>query len=101
MTDEELIDTCRDFRAGLIGPETPGEGMCAAVCWPLAGFLSSLCGINVECFETDLSDHPTARALEHVWMRLPDGRALDPTFDQFGGADIYLGTPTQYHKVDK
>lgn len=100
MTDDELIETCRDFRNGLLGEGKCSVGMCAAVSWPLAAFLRSLCGIDAECVESDLSDHSESAFYKHVWIRLPDGRVLDPTFDQFCSeelSDIYLGKPTEFH----
>lgn len=102
MTDDELISACRDFRAGLLGEGASGLGMCAAVCWPLSSFLRACCGVDVECVETDLQNHPGSPCYEHVWMRLPDGRVLDPTFDQFCSeepVDIYLGPPTEFHRA--
>ena len=100
FTDAELIDVCRDFRHGMIGEGTPGDGFCAMVSWPLAAYLRACCGINADCVQTDLKDHPTAQCYEHVWIRLADGRVLDPTFDQFCSeepVDIYLGAATEFH----
>lgn len=99
MTDEELIDIATDFRDGLLGPDASGDGMCAAVSWPLAGYLSALCNQPCECVQSDHSDMATD-FIEHVWIRLPDGRALDATFDQFCTEEkvkVYLGPPTEFH----
>lgn len=67
------------------------------VCIPLASYLRSLHGLKCDVVETDLSGDPDSEWHEHVWIRLADGRALDPTFDQFPGnesAPVYLGEPS-------
>ncbi len=95
MTDAELIEFATDFRAGILdGGDS--RFMCAMVCWPLAPLLK-ICGVECETVETDLGD------MNHVWLRLADGRALDPTLDQFNHLfaesfpPVYLGPPTKYH----
>jgi hypothetical protein len=40
MTDDELIQVATDFREGILGRQ-PSTMMCAAVSWPLQGFLSA------------------------------------------------------------
>jgi hypothetical protein len=97
MTDAELIEVAAGFRRGIVGAGKP-DFMCAAVCWPLQGYLSALCGIEAEAVESDLG------VCNHIWLLLPDGRALDPTGDQFNYCmikdplpPIYLGPPTRIH----
>lgn len=89
MKDAELIEFAREFREGILGGR-PSNLMCFAVCAPLAGLLE-LHGVRCEVVESDLD------ITNHVWIRLEDGRALDPTADQFGGPDIYLGPPQKTH----
>jgi hypothetical protein len=66
--------------------------MCAAVCYPLVTLLN-MAGVKCEIVESDLGD------MNHVWLKLADGRALDPTADQFnrlyrmGLPPVYLGKP--------
>jgi hypothetical protein len=84
MTDQELIEIATDFRAGILGSR-PSTDMCFAVSAPLQGFLSALYGIQTELEEVDFGD------TNHVWLRLGDGRVLDPTADQFGKSAVYLG----------
>ena len=38
--------------------------------------------------------------MNHIWIRLADGRVLDPTADQFGDyPPVYLGDPLpELHK---
>lgn len=99
MTDAEMIQIARDFRDGMIGKNTHGGGQCAKVSWGLAGYLKSICGVDCECVT---SDHRAMNTdwIDHVWIMLADGRALDPTFDQFCREEpvaVYLGKPTKFH----
>jgi hypothetical protein len=95
MTDSELIECATEFRSGLLDGK-PSNMMCAMVCWPLAGLLG-MYGVECETVERDLGE------MNHVWIKLADGRALDPTLDQFNylfnesWPAVYLGEPTKYH----
>ena len=83
----------------MLGPNAPGGGQCAKVSWALAEYLRTLCGVECETVQSDHSDMATD-FIEHVWIRLPDGRALDATFDQFCSEEpvqVYLGEPTEFH----
>jgi hypothetical protein len=94
MTDAELIAFCADFRDGILDGG-PSARMCAAVCWPLSTLLH-LYGVETETVETDLHD------TNHIWLRLKDGRALDPTADQFDGLPaVYLGPPLDIHGSER
>lgn len=97
MTDADLIKVATDFRDGILDGG-PSAWMCAAVCWPLAGFLHAVHGMATEAVESDLGH------MNHIWLRLPDGRALDPTADQFNALfpdvdlpPVYLGPPLTIH----
>jgi hypothetical protein len=96
MTDQELVQFATEFREGILGGR-PSDWMCAAVSWPLASLLS-LHGTPCEAVESDLGE------CNHVWIRLADGRALDPTADQFNKwfpeknyPAVYLGAPIDLH----
>jgi len=97
MTDKQIVRFCAAFRNGIVGKGGP-TACCFMVCWPLATLLR-LYGVDVDLVEIDyLEDEPASGAANHVWLRLPDGRALDPTADQFNdGArrfpKVYLGDP--------
>ena len=97
MTDAELIEFATEFREGVLGG-SKSDWMCAAVCWPLASLLE-LHGVKATPVETDLG------VCNHVWLRLDDGRALDPTGDQFNWCNseqmppVYLGAPGKLHGV--
>lgn len=95
MSDAEIIKFATEFRAGILGGH-PSEWMCFAVCAPLAGLLQ-FHGVEVDMAEGDLGH------CNHVWIKLADGRVLDPTADQFNqmfGLDhppVYLGAPLVIH----
>jgi hypothetical protein len=100
MLDTELIEIAGDFRDGILGGRPPAM-MCAAVAWPLQGFLSAFYGIETEAVETRF-----AEGGNHIWLRMPDGRVLDPTADQFNGVipdaelpPVYLGPPLSIHRT--
>lgn len=83
MTDRELIRIARQFRRGLLGRKSSTD-MCMVVSGPLQGVLA---GMGVETTLETVEFIST----NHVWLRLPDGRVLDATADQFGKDAIYLG----------
>lgn len=96
MSDDELIEFATEFREGILDGR-PSVWMCAAVCWPLSTLLS-MHGVPNEAIESDLGE------MNHIWLRLSDGRALDPTADQFNGLfpdmrlpPVYLGRPISIH----
>lgn len=97
MTDAELIEVATGMRDGILNGET-SEWMCAAVSWPLQSYLSVFHGFETEAVESDLGH------MNHIWLRLPDGRALDATADQFNRLfpnmslpPVYLGAPLAIH----
>jgi hypothetical protein len=97
MTDAELIEFASEFREGILdGKES--NWACAMVCCPLATLLN-MHGVKCETVESDLGH------CNHIWLRLADGRALDPTADQFNYLfakdmpPVYLGPPMEYHGV--
>lgn len=97
MSDDELIAIARDFRDGILGGR-PSDMTCAMVSWPLAGYLQALCGVDCEAVESDLGH------MNHIWIKLPDGRALDATADQFSDSKngqrlppVYLGERLSIH----
>jgi hypothetical protein len=99
ISDEELLEVVQDFREGILD----GNGstaMCYAVCWPLASYLRVGCGIDCELIESDLQNSDVLAA-NHYWLRMPDGRVLDPTYDQFceDGPAVYLGEPLEIHSA--
>ena len=71
--------------------------MCFVVCAPLEGLLRFY-GVKVCLVETNLSNDARSDCYSHFWLKLPDGRALDPTADQFEKqSPIYLGAPRWFH----
>ena len=76
MSDRKLLAVAKSFRKGILGKGSSCL-MCMAVSLPLQGWLSAL-GVetNLELVNLDWCNH--------AFLRLPDGRVLDPTADQFG-----------------
>lgn len=102
MKDKELLRITTQFTKGILG-KRESKGMCFAVCSPLQSYLS-MCGVQVDLCEgwvrTDAIDY------EHYWLRISDGRILDPTADQFNSLKIpampqvYLGEkPEHYSEI--
>jgi len=94
MSDDDLIEFASEFRAGILG-ERSSAWTCAMVCWPLVTLLN-LHGVSCEAVESDLGD------CNHIWIKLSDGRVLDPTADQFNYfpkqyPPVYLGPRTEIH----
>ena len=101
VSDADLIEIATEFRAGILDGG-PSDWMCADVSWPLASLLSAIYGVECETVETDLGE------CNHIWIKLADGRALDPTADQFNRwfprkayPPVYLGCPTELHGATK
>lgn len=98
MTDPELIEFATEFRDGILDGR-PSDFMCAMVCWPLSTLLG-MNGVENIAVESDLGH------MNHFWLKLADGRALDPTADQFNALfpdlklpPVYLGEPIAIHGV--
>ncbi len=94
MTDRKLKKVVTDFRAGILGGRSSFL-MCAAVCLPLETYLSCCCGLHVTIETTNFAE------VNHYWLRLPDGRILDPTADQFGLEPVYLGPLPEAYALRK
>lgn len=93
--DQTLLTTSKEFRDGLL-QGCSSDKMCFMICAPLQGLLRFM-GISTVMMESDLGE------CNHVWLKLDDGRALDPTGDQFNWVndekmpEIYLGPPIKIH----
>lgn len=100
MTDAELIEFCKEFRDGILDGRGPAF-YCAMVCWPLQALLS-INGVETVAMKTPKVTAAFGET-DHMWLRLEDGRALDPTADQFSTPrwqypPVYLGKPNRLHK---
>jgi len=100
MTDEELTSSVKEFKTGILGRRRSTR-MCFAVCAPLAAYLA-FCGVECELMESEVV--MGGEPWNHFWIRLADGRALDPTIEQFNRrrgprfSPVYLGEPVrEYH----
>jgi hypothetical protein len=93
MTDAELIDFVTDFREGILDGSS-SEGYCYMICAPLVTLLN-MNGVKAEMVGGDFGE------FNHFWLKLEDGRVLDPTADQFNAFGfgpmprVYLGPPTE------
>jgi hypothetical protein len=97
MTDAELIDFVAGFRSGMLDGDPP-HGKCFMVCAPLVTLLN-MHGVECAMIESAI---PGDDFDNHVWIRLSDGRALDPTADQFSRyhlPPVYLGPRLAIHRV--
>jgi len=71
--------------------------MCYMVCAPLQSFLEQE-GKRTELIEGEVYGR------YHFWLRLPDGRIIDPTADQFFSSEgaimpkIYIGKQPLWYK---
>jgi hypothetical protein len=96
MTDKRLLAIGKNFRRGIVDKNSSNR-YCYMVCAPLAGYLHYL-DMVVEVVEGEVGDN------QHFWIRLPDGRVLDPTADQFNDQvssplpPVYLGPPHEIHQ---
>lgn len=97
MTDAELVDFAHEFREGILDGK-PSYSMCFAISAPLATLLE-ISGVPCKLTRCDNGFN------EHYYVELADGRALDPTIDQFNWffkdtqPPVYLGPPMKYHGV--
>ena len=100
MEDKDIIDFAMEFRSGILEDKRSSYGMCFAICAPLSTLLI-LSNVNCEMVESSHEDIEESNFLSHCWIKLDDGRVLDPTYDQFNeenGDPIYLGPPTKFHE---
>ena len=97
MDDKELVEFASDFRESILNGRS-SDLMCAAVCWPMETLLNLY---GVECRSITTHEAVTRNGpSNHVWIKLADGRALDPTADQFGDEypPVYLGPALAFHQ---
>ena len=87
----DLLDYSRRFRDAVLG-RAPSERMCYVVSGPLCAAITAL-GFGARLVKNKVA------YMEHIFIRLDDGRVLDATADQFAHfADvgpIYLGEPVK------
>jgi hypothetical protein len=100
MTDDELKEFCFDFREGILEGDSP-ESMCFAISAPLEGLLN-IYGVPAELIEFEIEG--VEGITNHFCLKLPDGRILDATADQFNEPlekkmpKVYLGEIPNWYK---
>jgi hypothetical protein len=94
LTDAELIAFVQKFRDLVLDGQS-SECTCFVICVPLDTLLLWK-GVHAELIRTHLDT-----GYSHFWFRLPDGRVLDPTYDQFDSTapTVYLGEPLMVHTL--
>jgi len=101
MSDKELLKITSQFTKGILGKHQ-SSSMCFAVSAPLQGFLS-VCGFETQLIEGEIEVSKN-ELWNHFWLKLPDGRILDATANQFRTPDnkempkIYLGEKPNWYK---
>jgi|SRR5688572_17732414 len=101
MTDKELKKVVSGFTKGFIGKGT-AQSKCFVLCFPLQSFLN-LCGVETELIEGEVEGEKFVWG--HYWLKLKDGRIIDPTCDQFnipGGLSmpkVYIGEKPESYKL--
>lgn len=92
----ELLAYAQEYRDAVLRGAS-SERMCVALSAPLHAALQAR-GTPCQLMVSDLG------VCEHIFLRLADGRVLDPTADQFNGIaqeklpGVYLGVPSLIHK---
>ena len=103
MTDKELYRLVAGFTKGFLGKEN-SESKCFMICWPLQTYLS-FCGVKTELISGEVSSDK--HLWGHYWLKLMDGRIIDPTCDQFnidGGVKmpkIFIGEKPDYYRINE
>lgn len=80
MDDKAIVKVATEFRAGILDGRR-SDLMCFAVCAPLQGYFRACCGVDMELIEGNVRFDDGE--INHFWLRMADGRVLDPTIDQF------------------
>lgn len=101
MSDKELIKIASGFTKGLLN-KRESKNMCFAVSLPLQGYLS-ICGVETEIIhgEIELKNE----ICNHFWLKLPCGRILDATANQFKTPEgkempkIFIGKKPEWYKI--
>lgn len=83
---KHLEKVCLDFRRGILGRRS-SHRMCNAICRPLQAWLSFSENLQTRTVQGLFVKHDGDPnifrwAMWHWWLKLPDGRIIDPTADQ-------------------
>jgi hypothetical protein len=99
MNDKQLVKFTAAFKRGILG-KSSSDGACFMVCAPLVSLLN-LHGVAAELVNRKMGNG------NHYWIKLADGRVLDPTAEQFNNRSVsqwppvYLGRPYSLHGADE
>lgn len=91
LNDAQMLKCAEEFRAGILMGKSSAN-MCFMVCAPLEGLLR-VHGVPIELCESTVKIK--AGETNHCWLKLADGRVIDPTADQFDKKypKVYFGKP--------
>lgn len=96
---DPIYRIAKSFRSGILG-KRPSDQMCFAVCAPLQSLLATL-GYESDLVEGHIkSSHYVGN---HYWLKLSDGRIIDPTADQFPKPtgepmpEVYIGEKPEWY----
>lgn len=97
--DKKLLRLVRNFRSGILDGKSSHK-MCMKVCAPLQGYLSFFLGLETEMVEGDF------KHTNHVWLKMNDGRIIDPTADQFSTPSrpmpkVFIGPKPAWYPGDE
>lgn len=102
MNDKQILSFTKSFRSGILSGKPPHK-MCYAICAPLSTLLR-MSGIENELIEGEIKISKN-ETWGHYWLKLKDGRILDPTASQFNNGTtrllppIYLGSKPNFYKI--
>lgn len=105
MTDKKLIKITTQFTKGIIGKDTT-KGKCFMVCSALQSYLTIM-DVKCKLIKGVIKVKSEKEIWNHFWLKLNDGRILDPTADQFLNPDgstrqmVFLDMKPNWYIVPK
>lgn len=100
MTGTQLLSYVRTYRYGMLGRKR-GSKYCYMVCYPLQSLLS-LEGVETELIEGEVCYY--RYWIGHFWLRMTDGKIIDPTAEQFATETrkmprVYIGPKPRWYRA--
>lgn len=100
MNQKQLMLYVKQFRYGMLGRKK-GSKYCYMVCWPLSGSLNFL-GVKNDLIEGEVYYY--GYWIGHFWVRLANGKIIDPTAGQFSTGKrpmptVYIGKKPRWYRA--
>lgn len=95
--DKRLLNIVKQFTKGILNKSSSSQ-KCYMVCVPLHSYLL-FCGYENQLTEGEVETENIVYG--HWWLKLRDGRIIDPTADQLEGVNmppIYFGELPENYK---